>query len=198
MHFKSGSLVLLFAALALAAPVPHDSEFTSLERRALTGEEEISNLFRRADDLGLTQIHPEHGVSRGRSPTRGNAKHHRALGSVSPERSASPSPSRASSLANPHQESSLVAEGAESEGGAIQKLVARANKKNQKKAKGNKKKGGRRKKAWDDRAWNGRRRPPGPGGAGGAGGRRGGGGGGGGKRNRGGFPTTGGLRLMGH
>ncbi|KIM23220.1 hypothetical protein M408DRAFT_264648 [Serendipita vermifera MAFF 305830] len=50
MRFQAGSLVILFAAMALAAPVPYDSESTSLDRRAFSREEEIIDLLRRADN----------------------------------------------------------------------------------------------------------------------------------------------------
>lgn len=181
MRFQAGSLVILFAAMALAAPVPYDSESTSLDRRAFSREEEIIDLLRRADNAVLSQIHPEHGVSRGQSPARGSAKHHRASGPISPERSTSPSPRRALSLARSHQASSLVADKGESEGGAIQKLVARGNKKNQKKPKSRKKKGKGKKKGSPPPKQPSRSPSPSPGDEQ--------------EKNAKGYPTTGGLRL---
>ncbi|KIM23221.1 hypothetical protein M408DRAFT_28026 [Serendipita vermifera MAFF 305830] len=99
MRIQVAPLVLLFASVALAAPVPTDSERSSLERRGFAGEEEALELFQR----GLrspTALFPEHSLSRGRSPTRvrSNSKHLRSSsGSSSLSRSASRDSSLASS-----------------------------------------------------------------------------------------------------
>ncbi|KIM31574.1 hypothetical protein M408DRAFT_327081, partial [Serendipita vermifera MAFF 305830] len=98
MRIQVAPIVLLFASVALAAPVPNDSEGSSLERRGFAGEEEALELFQR----GLrspTALFPEHGLSRGRSPTRGRS-HSKHLRNTSGSSSLSRSASRDSSLAS--------------------------------------------------------------------------------------------------